>query len=68
MSDDEIKAQHLVKCGKIDEAIAIYQRLKPVSVRVLNIIGVLYSDKKGDYNSAINYYERVLQIQEEVHR
>ncbi len=68
MSDDEIKAQHLVKCGEIDEAIASYQRLKPVSVRVLNIIGVLYSDKKGDYNSAINYYERVLQIQEEVHR
>jgi tetratricopeptide (TPR) repeat protein len=68
MSDDEIKAQDLVKCDEIDKAIAIYQRLEPVSARVLNIIGVLYSEKKGDYNSAINYYERALKIQEEVYR
>jgi tetratricopeptide (TPR) repeat protein len=68
MSDDVIKAQDLVKRGEIDEAISIYQSMEPVSARVLNIIGVLFSEKKGDYKSAINYYERALQIQEEVHR
>jgi len=68
MSDDEIKAQDLIKCGEIDEAIAIYQSIEPASARILNIIGVLYSEKKGDYNSAINYYERALKIQEEVYR
>ncbi len=67
MSDDEIKAQDLVKCDEIDKAIAIYQRLEPVSARVLNIIGVLYSEKKGDYNFSINYHQRALKIQEEVH-
>ncbi len=67
MSDDEIQAQDLVKHGEIDEAIAIYQRLKPDSARVLNIIGGLYLEKKGDYDSAINYYEKALQIQEKVY-
>jgi tetratricopeptide (TPR) repeat protein len=68
MSDNEIKAQDLVNRGEIDEAITIYQSMEPVSAHVLNIIGVLYAEQKGDYNSAINYYERALQIQEEVHR
>jgi tetratricopeptide (TPR) repeat protein len=68
MSDNEIKAEDLVKRGEIDEAITIYQSMEPVSAHVLNIIGVLYSEQKGDYNSAINCYERALQIQEEVHR
>jgi tetratricopeptide (TPR) repeat protein len=66
MSDAEIQAQDLVKRGQIDEAITIYQRLKPDSARVLNTIGMLYSEQKGDYDSAINYYEQALQIQEEV--
>jgi len=57
----------LVEHGQIDEAIVIYQRLKPVSARVLNIIGVLYCEKKADYDSAINYYKKALQIQEEVY-
>jgi len=68
MCDDEIQAQNFVKRGEIDEAIAIYQRLKPDSVRVLNIIGRLYAEKKGDYHSAINYYKKALQIQEKVYR
>jgi lipoprotein NlpI len=66
MSDDEVQAQDLVKCGKIDEAIVIYQQLKPDSARVFNIIGMLYADGKGDYNRAIDSYEKALQIQEEV--
>jgi tetratricopeptide (TPR) repeat protein len=68
MSDDEIKAQDLVKRGEIDEAISIYQHLEPISARILSIIGVLFSEKKGDYKSAINYYQRALKIQQEVYR
>ncbi len=68
MSDDEIKAQDLIKRGEIDKVIAYYERLEPVSARVLSIIGVLYAEQKGDYNSAINCYERALKIQEEVNR
>ncbi len=66
--DDEIQAQDFVKHGEIDQAIAIYQRVKPVSARVLNSIGILYCERKGDYDSAINYYKKALQIQEEVHK
>jgi len=68
MPDDEIQAQDLVEHGKIDEAIAIYQQLKPDSARVFNIIGRLYAEKKGDFDHAINYYRKALQIQEEVYR
>jgi len=68
ISDDEIQAQDFVKHGEIDQAIAIYQRVKPVSARVLNSIGILYCERKGDYDSAINYYKKALQIQEEVRK
>jgi tetratricopeptide (TPR) repeat protein len=66
MPDDEIQAQDLVKCGKIDEAIVIYQQLKPDSARIFNIIGMLYAERKGDFVRAIASYEKALQIQEEV--
>jgi hypothetical protein len=36
--------------------------------RILNAIGVLYIEKKGDYHTAINYYNMALQIQEKVDR
>ncbi len=68
ISDDEIQAQDFVKHGEIDQAIAIYHRVKPVSARVLNSIGILYCERKGDYDSAINYYKKALQIQEEVRK
>jgi hypothetical protein len=31
-------------------------------------MGQLYADKKGDYNSALKYYEQAMKIQEEVYR
>lgn len=63
--DDETRAQHCVERGEIDQAITIYQRLKPDS-RILSLIGQLYVDKKRDYNSAIIYYKKALKIQEKV--
>ncbi|CAF2713510.1 unnamed protein product [Rotaria sp. Silwood2] len=64
ISPEEIKAKDLLKHGKVDQAIAIYQCLKYESARVLMIIGILYTEKKGDYHTAIIYYNKALKIQE----
>jgi tetratricopeptide (TPR) repeat protein len=65
-ADDEMQAQELIKRGEIDQAIAIYEQLKPESADIFNTIGVLYSDMKGDYDSAIIYHKKALKIQDEV--
>jgi tetratricopeptide (TPR) repeat protein len=64
--NDEMRAQELVERGQIDEAIAIYQRSAPESAHAFYNIGILYADKKGDYDSAIKYYKKALKIQEKV--
>jgi tetratricopeptide (TPR) repeat protein len=68
LSKEEKHAQRLVQHGKVDEALALYQHLKRHSPRILNTMGQLYADKKGDYNSALKYYEQAMKIQEEVYR
>ncbi len=54
--------------GDIDQVLTLYQRLKTQSPRILNTIGQLYADRKGDYNSAAKYYKKAMKIQEEVYR
>lgn len=66
ISYEELQAQDLVKRGEIDQAISIYEQIQCDSGRILNIIGRLYAERKGDYERAISCYEAVLQIQEEV--
>ena len=66
IADEEIEAQNLIKHGQIDQAIAIYQRLKPDSGRILHLLGVLHAEKKGDQHTAIDYFQQALQIKEEV--
>ncbi len=63
--DEEVQAQRLIQRGEIDKAITIYERLE-TDPRILNIIGLLYAEKKGDYDTAINYYKRALKLQEKV--
>jgi tetratricopeptide (TPR) repeat protein len=63
--DDEVQAQSLLQRGEIDKAITIYQRLES-NPRILRIIGQLYDEKKGDYDSSIKYYEQALKLQEKV--
>ena len=65
-SDEEIEAHNLVERGEIDQAIAIYQRLKPQSDRVLHHLGLLYARKKDDHHLAIIHFQQALQIQEKV--
>ncbi|CAF4999621.1 unnamed protein product [Rotaria sp. Silwood1] len=64
MSPEEIKVQELIKHGEVDQAVAIYQCLKLESARLLMMIGIIYAENKGDYTSAIIYYNKALQIQE----
>ena len=66
-SNAKTLAQDLLRGGEIDQAIALYQRLDSNSAHVLHMIGVLYAEYNGDYQSAINYFEQALEIQEKVH-
>ncbi|CAF0930870.1 unnamed protein product [Rotaria sordida] len=61
---DELEAEDYVKNDQIDSAIAIYQRIHPISVSILLRLGQLYADKKGDYGNALYYYIQALRIQE----
>ena len=55
-----------VKRNEIAQTLISYQHMKPRTVQVLNTIGQIYAEKKGDYDSAINYYKEAIRIQEEV--
>ncbi|CAF3923030.1 unnamed protein product [Rotaria sp. Silwood2] len=62
---DEIQAEKMAQRGHIDQAIAMYKNTNNPSPRVLNNIGQLYADKKGDYQAATRFYNQALRIQEE---
>lgn len=61
-------AEDLVEQGEIDQAIAIYQQLQPQSARIFHAIGMLYTNKIGNYELAISCFEEALHIQEKVSR
>ncbi|CAF4541955.1 unnamed protein product [Rotaria sp. Silwood1] len=66
LTAEEIKAQKCVEKGDIDRALAIYQRIRPVTARVLNAMGQLCAEKKEDYNYALQCHTKALKMQEEV--
>jgi tetratricopeptide (TPR) repeat protein len=68
LSDEELQAQRLAQHGKVDEALSLYKNLRTRSTRVLNTMGQLYADQKGDYKSAIKHYKKALKLQEKVCR
>lgn len=61
-------AQDLVEQGEIDQAIDLYQQLRPESARIYRVIGGLYAEKKGRLDLAISCYEQALHIHEQVGR
>ena len=67
-SDEEKMAQDLVEQGQIDQAIDLYQQLRPESARIYRVIGMLYAEKKGRFDLAISCYEQALHIHELVGR
>ena len=64
--DEEMMAKDLIERGEIDQAIANLEEIKPESSRIFRLIGTLYAQRKGDYDLAIIYYQRALEIQDEV--
>lgn len=67
-SDEEMKAEKYVEQGDIDLALISYQRIQPATARILNIIGQLCANKKGDYNYALKCHQQALTLQKEVIR
>ena len=65
-TNDEIQARKHLARGRIDLALAAYQRIKPVSPRVLNIIGRIYAEKQNDNENAVKYHLQALKLQEKV--
>jgi hypothetical protein len=66
ISAEETKAHKYVERGETDLALVAYQRIQPVTARVLNAIGQLCADKKGDYAYALQCHTQALKMQEEV--
>ncbi|CAF2782598.1 unnamed protein product [Rotaria sp. Silwood2] len=61
---EEIKAQKYAEQGDIDMALIVYQRIQPVTVRVLNAMGQLSANRKGDYDYALQCHQQALKLQE----
>ncbi|CAF0983561.1 unnamed protein product [Rotaria sordida] len=65
ISEDELEAKKYLKRGDIDQAIVAYRRIRPMSVRILKLIGQLSADEKRDYDIAVECYRQALKMQEE---
>lgn len=50
----------------MDLAIVTYRRIQPMTARILNIIGQLCADRKGDYEFALQCFKQALKMQEKV--
>ena len=61
-----LQGRDLLEHDNLEDLIATYQHSTPEHGHILNTIGILLSEQKGDYQSAIHYHERALQIQENV--
>ncbi|CAF0930238.1 unnamed protein product [Adineta steineri] len=65
ISEEELQAKAYLERGDIDRAIMAYRRIRPVTVRILKIIGQLSAEEKHDYDTAIECYELALKMQDE---
>ena len=63
---EEIKAQKYAEQGDVNMALITYQRIQPVTVRILNAMGQLSADRKGDYDYALQCHQQALKLQEMV--
>lgn len=64
---NENDAKKYIDQDEIDLALLVYQRIQPVTPKILNLIGQLVADKKGDYEYAFQCFSRALKMQEEVY-
>lgn len=66
VSEQTKRAEELLTAGEYQQAILAYQEIQPQSASILHRTGVLYAEKIGDYDSAMSYFERALEIEDEV--
>lgn len=66
VSSNEIQAEEHLARGEFDFALTAYRRIKPVSPRILNLIGQIYMEKLNDNESALVCYIQALKMQGEV--
>lgn len=65
--DTEVeKAEKYAEEGNTDLALITYQRIHPVTSRILNIMGQLCANRKGDYDYALQCHQQALKLQEVV--
>ena len=64
-TDDELKAEEYIEQGDVNLALITYQRIQPVSPRILNIIGRLSLEKKFDHDYAFQCHSQAFKIQQE---
>ena len=65
-ADDEVKLEELIENSEVNQALEMYQRFTLIPARLLNKVGVLLVEKKGDYESAIKCFKKALRIQDSV--
>ena len=63
---EEAKAQTYVEKGDIDLALIVYQRIQPTTARILNAMGRLCTERKGDYDYALKCHKQALKLQRAV--
>ncbi|CAF1277038.1 unnamed protein product [Rotaria magnacalcarata] len=68
ISEHEVEARKCLKHGDVDGAIRAYRRIRPMSIRIIKLIGRLFADEKHEYDNALECYEQAFKIQEEVKR
>jgi hypothetical protein len=61
-----LQANKYLEEGNIDQAIMAYRKIRPMTVRILKIIGKLSVDKKQDYHTGIECYRQAFQMQQKV--
>ena len=66
ISAEESQAEKHIEEGNVDLALIAYHRLQPITPRILNAIGRLSAEKKGDFDYALQCHSRALKMQEEV--
>ncbi|CAF3517031.1 unnamed protein product [Rotaria socialis] len=65
ISEHEVEARKCLKHGDVDGAIRAYRRIRPMSIRILKLMGRLFADEKHEYENALECYEQALRLQEE---
>ncbi|CAF4003521.1 unnamed protein product [Adineta steineri] len=62
---EETKAEQYVGQGDINLALSTYQRIQPMTARILNRMGDLSAVKKSDYDYALQCHQQALKMQKE---